>query len=353
MSIKEVLFLIVSLQTLVSGVLLLVYKSPKRHVNTYLGLFFIFLFLEISGIYLQRIINDYCAYYFPLRFNFLTIVFLYLYAARTTGIEIHKKYLYFVPAILEFLVFSILTFLVLHDQSIHEFLTDSYFFTIYRSISSIYMIVYSFLTIRINFKHKRLLPIFFSDVKFKSLNWLTIFCLGCISLHVLRHVYHTFGIQSSYISIAYCFIALFFLYYATIGSLVQININNVINSQKAVLDNKEELEEVFATIDKHLRERKSYLTPELNLKKLANETNLSERVISKAINKILGKNFSVFINHYRIEEFKYLLSQDKYKNYSISALADEVGFSSRTSFYKNFKDVMQESPSEYIKRVSV
>ncbi len=350
MSIKEVLFLIIGLQTLVSSLLLLFYKSKKIHVNRYLGLFFASLCIELLSLFVFRYYDHPSLYYIPFRFNFLTLTFLFFYAIETTGIHLKSKFYYYVPAIIEFVTLLLLFILVLFNPEVHQSIEESVFQLTYRVLTSIYMVVFSILIIRVNLKHQKLLPIHFSNTKFKSLHWLTILCIGCICLHVFRHLYHTFSLRSEIISVAYCSIALFSLYYATISSLIQINIDNVIPSQKEAIEGKEHLEKIIENVALHLKENKSYLNPEINLKKFAKEVNLTERSISRAINRIENKNFNNYINHYRVEEFKRLLATDQYKKYSISAIADEVGFSSRASFYKNFKEIVGISPSDFVKK---
>ncbi len=350
MSIRETLFLIIGVQTLVSFLLLFFYRSKKIHVNRYLGLFFASLFIELLLMLVHKYYEHPSINYIPFKFNFLALNFLFFYATETTGIDIKPKFYYYIPAFIEFLVLSVIFILVLNDSNIHQSIQQSSFQLIYRSLTSVYMILFSILIIRVNLKHQKLLPIHFSNTKYKSLWWLTILCVACICLHIFRHLYHTFGLRSEYISVAYCSIALLSLYYATISSLVQINIDNVIPSQKEAREGKEHLESILKDVSLYLKENKSYLNPEINLKNFAKEINLTERLISRAINRIENKNFNNYINHYRVEEFKRLLLKDEYKKYSISAIADEVGFSSRASFYKNFKEIAGVSPSDFVKR---
>ncbi|MFD2562602.1 helix-turn-helix domain-containing protein [Aquimarina rubra] len=126
----------------------------------------------------------------------------------------------------------------------------------------------------------------------------------------------------------------------------------MIPAKREINDGKEELEEVIKRIENHINEKKSYLNPDINLKSFSKDIRLPERIISRAINRIEHKNFNGYINSYRVKECKRLLLSEKYEQYSISAIADEVGFSSRASFYKNFKEIAGVSPSEYIKSVN-
>ncbi|HEY6915810.1 MAG TPA: helix-turn-helix domain-containing protein, partial [Paludibacter sp.] len=57
--------------------------------------------------------------------------------------------------------------------------------------------------------------------------------------------------------------------------------------------------------------------------------------ITEVLNTELGNNFFQFVNHYRVEAVKMMLSDPKNK-YSIEAIGYECGFSSKSSFYTVF-----------------
>ncbi len=349
MTIRETLFLIVGLQTLVILIVLLCYRSKKNHVNKYLGFFFMTICIEIFMLFVFKRTTNPAWHYLPVRFDFLTLTFLYFYTIETTGIKIGSKLKYYMPAIIEFIILLIAFIMVSKNSDYHNFLNAHNFDLYFRISSSIYMVVFSVLIIRITQQHRKLLPVYFSNTKFKSLRWLAIFCIGCIVLNIFRHLFYTFDIKAEFISIGYCSLSLFLLYYLTIASLIQININNVIPSQVNAEEEHKELENMIETIQQYLLDKKAYLDPDINLKSFSKNIGIPERDVSKAINRMDNKNFSNFINYYRVEEFKRLITSEEYKKYSISAIADEVGFSSRASFYKNFKEIEGVSPSVYIK----
>jgi len=68
--------------------------------------------------------------------------------------------------------------------------------------------------------------------------------------------------------------------------------------------------------------------------------------ISRAINQCTGKNFSTFINEYRIKEAILIMSEDAEK-YSFEGLGYEVGFNDRKTFYNAFKKITGLSPSDF------
>ena len=351
MEIKEALYLIIGLQTLVIVTILFSYKSKKNRINRYLSYFFMTICVEIFMYFLLKYQPNSILYYLPVRFDFLTLNFLYFYVTETAGIKIHSKFKFYIPAIIEFTILSIVLIFLVYDPGYKDYLDEYNFELYFRILSSLYIVVFSLLIIRIINRHQKLLNVHFSNVKYKSLYWLTAFCVGCIILNVLRHTYYTFNITSTFVSLAYCGLSLFLLYYVTIASLIQINIDNVIPSKSDAEEEHKQLEKIIYQVKNYLLENKTYLDPNINLKGFAKGIGISERDVSKAINRINNKNFSNYINYFRVEEFKQRLASEDYKKYSIYAIANEVGFSSRASFYKNFKEIEGVSPSVYLKNV--
>jgi AraC-like DNA-binding protein len=107
------------------------------------------------------------------------------------------------------------------------------------------------------------------------------------------------------------------------------------------------LEEEKEKINAYLLMHKCYLEPNLNIGKLANELDTTIHKISFIINKGFQTNFNQFINSYRIEEAKKLLKNPNYQNYTIEAIAYEVGFNSKASFNITFKKTTGVTPSEF------
>jgi len=71
--------------------------------------------------------------------------------------------------------------------------------------------------------------------------------------------------------------------------------------------------------------------------------------LSQTINEQLNQTFSEFINIYRVEEAKRLLLDTRKKHISILAIAEEVGFNSKSSFNAVFKKYANITPSEFRK----
>lgn len=100
---------------------------------------------------------------------------------------------------------------------------------------------------------------------------------------------------------------------------------------------------------KKVTDDKIYKDQDLTIYKLAKEIGTNSKYLSSIINKEFGKNFVNFINEYRVEEAKANLKSEKYKNYTIEAHGQNVGFKSKSSFNIAFKKYTGKTPTEFIK----
>lgn len=88
----------------------------------------------------------------------------------------------------------------------------------------------------------------------------------------------------------------------------------------------------------------------MSLPFLAGELNTNTKYLSYVINQHKSTDFKSYINRLRINYIVDKLNNDeKYRQYKISTLADECGFSSHSKFASVFKAVTNFSPSAYIK----
>lgn len=114
---------------------------------------------------------------------------------------------------------------------------------------------------------------------------------------------------------------------------------------------KEELFEMSQTIQKYILISKPYLNPDYSLELMAKDLNITRQNLSQAINDEIGKNFYQLINEFRVNEFKKYLIDPKMSHITFLGLAYEAGFNSKSSFYRLFKEITGETPTEYSQRL--
>lgn len=113
----------------------------------------------------------------------------------------------------------------------------------------------------------------------------------------------------------------------------------------------EECKRLTEKLEAIMNKDKPYLHPDLKIADLAASIGISAHTLSYLFNQYLERNYYDYINDYRIAEFKRLANTGEYAQYTLSALAELCGFSSRTSFFRYFKKVTGITPNDYIRSI--
>ena len=87
--------------------------------------------------------------------------------------------------------------------------------------------------------------------------------------------------------------------------------------------------------------------PDLRLTDIAARLATNRTYISAIIKSLSGENFSNLINGYRVRHAQKLMKA--HPDMSVTVIAEESGFSSRSAFYRNFKEMTGLSPAEWKK----
>ncbi len=103
-------------------------------------------------------------------------------------------------------------------------------------------------------------------------------------------------------------------------------------------------------LENHLNSAASYKNPQFTIGLLAKEIDIPKRTLSELINDHYDQNFVDFINTYRINFAKQRLLNPTDPNETILEVMYEVGFNSKSSFYKAFKKKTGTTPTEYKSR---
>lgn len=94
---------------------------------------------------------------------------------------------------------------------------------------------------------------------------------------------------------------------------------------------------------------KPYREGDLTVQKLAERLSIPANHLSQVINERLGQNFTDFVNTYRVKEVQEMMVDPATKHYSLLAIAEEVGFKSKSAFNAVFKKHASMTPSEFRK----
>ena len=86
---------------------------------------------------------------------------------------------------------------------------------------------------------------------------------------------------------------------------------------------------------------------------MAKKIGVPRHHITQALRVVLNKNFYLFLNEYRINEFKQRAIDPKYDKNTIISLAFDSGFSSKSSFNDIFKKFTGQTPTEYVEKAKM
>lgn len=106
-------------------------------------------------------------------------------------------------------------------------------------------------------------------------------------------------------------------------------------------------EEYLAKLLRAMEAEKPFTDGDLTLQKLAEKLAIPTPHLSQVVNERLNQSFSDFINSYRVREAQAKLLDPAKKHYSILAIAEEVGFNSKSTFNAVFKKQTGLTPSEF------
>jgi AraC-like DNA-binding protein len=85
-----------------------------------------------------------------------------------------------------------------------------------------------------------------------------------------------------------------------------------------------------------------------NIEDFSNIMGVNKDLLFKYIYFNYSMSFEELLNKSRVEYFVEIIKKPQYKNYTVEALALEVGFSSRQRFYQPFKKYHGGNPSDLI-----
>lgn len=221
-------------------------------------------------------------------------------------------------------------------------------------------LVYWILSVRRLWKYKRTLKVYSAEVSTTDLAWLQWFLIAIAAGIVLWIV--TWLFHSSWLTqiapLGYLTVAMAVTYFAlTQRELFPYSqkhreeiqsLNNLSpDTATSMRLSEEEVKTFKVRVDALMTQRKLFLDPELSLPKLAEEAGLTTHTLSFLLNTGFGENFYAFVNRYRVEEAKHLLTT-RVRTLSMLGIAYEAGFRSKTTFNNAFRKHTGLSPSQYV-----
>ncbi len=173
------------------------------------------------------------------------------------------------------------------------------------------------------------------------------------------YIAYNIGVESNTIRAIYRYF--FFIQFALLLNIVIRSFQTLNTSQQEHQIRKEkykhsrldtsDLAEIAHSIREYFETQTDFTSEEFSLNHLSSVLEIPKHQLSQAITDGLKTNFYELLNSYRLKLFIQLLQENP--SVSISDLSFQVGFRSRTTFYKYFKVKMGVTPSAYKAQMKV
>jgi AraC-like DNA-binding protein len=106
----------------------------------------------------------------------------------------------------------------------------------------------------------------------------------------------------------------------------------------------------FRTLENFMDDSLYYAQQDISLKKVSEQLGTNGNAISRLVNSETGTNFNDYINQKRIALAQNRLLDPDFKQLTVEAIGESVGFKSKSAFYNAFKKHTGQSPSAYMKQ---
>lgn len=369
----SLLCIIGTFEGLLMGTFLIFKKSVKFRANLWLGCLVLTAtsFILSGAVYRVGLLPD-----FPqvIHLHMVTTVLMgptaYLYVRSCTQKDFAIRpilWLHFLPALIA-LGYHLPFYLQADEAKIIAFFK---FFLkgelgvpkIITLIKILHPAVYFIICIRLVLEYRKHLSNSASLIDVVFHRWLMFFCLVLL-LPVFTIV--VFSISSYQVFSGTTFFAGFFIFILAvhIAAMVKPELfhtfphqmltpaSTEVQKQKYENSNLQESqkEKYLEKLKAYMETEKPYHQSDLTLNQLSEQINIPSYYLSQTINEKLDCNFLDFINGYRVANAKENLADPKLGHYTIMAIAYDVGFNSKSTFYSAFKKHTGMTPNQYRKQ---
>ena len=220
------------------------------------------------------------------------------------------------------------------------------------------LLFYNVASVRIVHRYRKNLKNEFSNIQQNnSLKWvlfILIFYIQLCSTVISFGVYVVFA-KEQFIIIYHTTNAILLLLVYILGFyglrqtriFVSANLENDAGKYKNSLLTQKKKNDIKESIIQYFKSAKPYLDSDFNMDKLSQALNTPKHILTEVLNTELANNFFSFVNTYRVNDVKKILSSDASDLYSIEYIGYDCGFSSKSSFFTVFKKQTGKTPLQY------
>jgi AraC-like DNA-binding protein len=300
-------------------------------------------------------------------------VLLYLYVQSLTkkGFELQRKHLLHLIPLAIYLAYAYNLYYQYDDLTKYRLIVtlelfDHWSFKYFYLIRDSIRVGYGIAGIYALYEYRAVIRGKFSEIQRIDMQWLVSIVVGFLlyrawmfieSLYscvfLLAHgdstpqyvqIMHMSGLLSGYVA---CLLIVTLVFFGLRYSLILEGVDYVLSSgsenRSMNLDWR-----TAKKLSDYMEEKKPYLEHNITIDELSQKMSIPTKTLSLLLNRHFGKNFFEYINSYRVEAAKQMLSSKNAK--SIVDIMYESGFSSKSSFNDCFKRIVGVTPREYRKR---
>lgn len=307
---------------------------------------------------------------FPFRYLFIPVLFLYVVSLSRKDFVYKKIYnLHFAPFLVVFCV-VLLRNVMADPELLREQILDFSLFNdtesqVYDLIELLQFLFYAIASFVILNSYARRIKHFYSSIERINLSWLKLVVIGFIvwktvlsidaflyhyiEYKVVEYTFYTLYVAAQIVFLV--FLSVMFLkglQQPVIFSFINGNNNKGEKYKKTLLAESRKVM-YRKKIEHYMETAKPYLDPTLSLHELAEVLSISSHHLSQVINSEFKQNFFDFINSYRINESKKILSSNDSNEKTVLEILYESGFNSKSVFNSAFKKQTGLTPTQYRK----
>ncbi len=228
---------------------------------------------------------------------------------------------------------------------------------LYTYLFTIQMFAYAIISVRLLLRYERAYRDNAADGRAAHLLWLRRLVLAFIGYLVYETVFSVILLVNRSVEIHYYYVSALL-----ISSFLLLIVYTAIRHPEVLPSLPESngkynrsslpepyVDEQLASLMSLMEQQKPYLRSDLKLQDLADLLGIGRHHVTQLLNQHVGKSFHAFVNGYRIEDACRRLTDPTYRGYTVLAIAHDVGFNSKTTFNRIFKQHTQMTPSQYAK----
>ena len=358
----HIILLIGAIQGIILGVVLWRPQNHRTLANRLLAAILFFFAYRLLTEVLRSMgyihINSW-TYHVFLEYNWIygSLIYLYIRSFLDPNARFNRKYLiHFTPVLIEFVLSNYVKAQNFYWDGSRESLSwlgcQIYILWMHTPFP---LIVFAGLILWYVFRAKKhilkyteegLKPVQKEDVRWSKLilTWFQIFAAVVIIGSLVDYVFLDFAFNPNYKLPVYGGMAIL-TYWLALQGYTRRNMPYLEPKSKDVIplvNHQPILEKLQEAMEKQCL----YKDQTLSLAQLAVAIDIKPYQLTQVLNRSLQKNFSDFVNEYRVKEVQRLINSPAHRHLTLLALAFESGFNSKASFNRVIKRLTGKSPKE-------